>query len=345
MHVETLRPEPAVDIGDVSVFRAENFPRSTQTPWLDRPDWRERVDSLRRDGVLDEQQAGWCTQWAEHGYLVIPGMFAPDRLDAAWRSYEILIERGALVPLSDYGVGSENPLPGRVLNSHLAVAEFDSILRDERSLALVSLLLGVAPLPFQTISGHKGSQQRAHSDSIHMTTYPQGYLVANWIAFEDIAPDSGPLEYYPGSHRLPYLYSRECGIGLDESRQGYAAYQAKYESNVQRRIVEHGLKPAYFHARKGDVLYWHANLLHGGSRIANQASSRRALVCHYFAQGCVCYHDYTGTPSYLTEIPFLQRHQFDEQTYLRLNPDVAAAGIDAYEHYVKFGFKEKRAVR
>ena len=68
------------------------------------------------------------------------------------------------------------------------------------------------PAPFQTITSHKGSQQQEHSDSIHMTTYPIGYLTAAWVAFEDIHPDSGPLVYYPKSHRLPYIFSRDVGI-------------------------------------------------------------------------------------------------------------------------------------
>ena len=58
---------------------------------------------------------------------------------------------------------------------------------------------------------HKGSQQGAHSDSIHMTTYPIGYLSAAWIAFEDIHPDSGPQLFYPGSHRLE---GRENGANV-----------------------------------------------------------------------------------------------------------------------------------
>jgi len=44
-----------------------------------------------------------------------------------------------------------------------------------------------------------------------MTTYPEGYLVGAWVAVEDIHPDSGPLVYYPGSHRLPYYLSKEVG--------------------------------------------------------------------------------------------------------------------------------------
>lgn len=343
MLTKPLRLEPPLDIRDIRIFRAENFPESGQGPWLDQPDWRERITQRLRDGELDAAQAEICRHWAEQGYLILPGMFDADRLDQAWREYEDAIASKLVTTMEDYGSSGDHP--GRTLTPHLQVAAFDALLRDAKAVNLVSMLLGATALPFQTIAGHNGSQQKAHSDSIHMTTYPEGNLIANWIAFEDIAPDSGPLVYYPGSHLLPYVYSRECKISLEEGRAGYAAYHEKYESHVQRQIVENSLVPHYFHARKGDVLFWHANLLHGGSPIRNLASSRRALVCHYFAQGCVCYHDYTGTPSYLTEIPKLERHHFSAEDYLRLNPDVAAAGVDPFKHYLEFGYKEKRRVR
>ncbi len=37
--------------------------------------------------------------------------------------------------------------------------------------------------------------------------------------------------------------------------------------------------------------------------------------------------------------------EFDEQAYLKLNPDVARAGVDPVEHYVRHGHKEGRAYR
>lgn len=99
-----------------------------------------------------------------------------------------------------------------------------------------------------------------------MTTYPLGYLAAAWIAFEDIHADSGPLEFYPGSHRLPYIFSHDLQISVEDMKnEGYATYRARYEPLVQRLIGGHGLRPEYFEGRKGDVLIWHANLLHGGS--------------------------------------------------------------------------------
>jgi hypothetical protein len=168
----------------------------------------------------------------------------------------------------------------------------DEMLFEPRMSRLVSLLLGAPAEPFQTIVGHKSSRQLEHSDSIHMSTYPLGYLAANWIAYEDAHPDAGPLVYYPGSHRLPYLLSEELGIPAETD---YASYHRLYEPAVQDLIRTQGLSPRYFLPKKGDVLIWHANLLHGGSPVKDPKLTRKALVCHFFARGAVCYHDLTGT--------------------------------------------------
>ncbi len=59
------------------------------------------------------------------------------------------------------------------------------------------------------------------------------------------------------------------------------------------------LEPRFFLAKAGDVLFWHANLIHGGSPRKDLRLSRKALVCHYFAEGVVTYHDLSGNPSRL----------------------------------------------
>lgn len=116
-------------------------------------------------------------------------------------------------------------------------------MRHPKILRWIHLLMDRPPAPFQTITCHKGSQQGVHSDSIHMTTYPLGYLTAAWIAFEDIHPDSGPLVYYPGSHRLPYLFSRDLGIDENNFREsGYKAYVELYEPRIQAIIRERELQ-------------------------------------------------------------------------------------------------------
>jgi hypothetical protein len=292
-------PERPVPAGRVT-FRAAELPDAGPVPWLDRPDAGAAIERELRAGRIGEREAALARGWARDGFVVLERHFAPERLDAAWSAYEAALERGAVIP--DAPPGPDDPLPGRTLNPHFAVPEVEALLRDPALVEIVSMLLGAEALPFQTILGHKGSEQSAHSDAIHMTTYPLGYLAAAWTAFEDISAESGPVVYYPGSHRLPYVFSEEIGLTPDEFRErGYVPYHERYEPRIAELITAHGLEPRYFTPRKGDVLMWHANMLHGGSPRARAGLSRRALVCHYVARGCMTYHDLTASPSYLYE--------------------------------------------
>lgn len=293
----TVEADVPVDIGCIKVFRAESFPESGPSPWLDQPDALEIIDRRVARREISPKQAEICRHWEKHGYYVLRGAIDPDTIDEAWRAYEAAIARGDLT-LAPEKAAADDPHPGRYLNPHLKVEELDFLLKHPVLMNFSSMVLGRPAIPFQTISSHKGSQQSEHSDSIHMTTYPLGYLAACWVAMEDIHAEAGPLVYYPGTHRLPYLFSHDVGISTDDFRErGYGAYVERYEPAIKHEIAEHGAKPEYFTARKGDVLFWHANLLHGGSARADMQRSRKALVHHYFAEGCVCYHDLSASTS------------------------------------------------
>ena len=286
--------ETPVDLNNVKSYCIEEFPQCGPCPWLDSPDALEQIAARERAGELSAEEADVCRKWVRDGYVIIKGLFDHDYIDAAWAAYEKAVEDG-LVKVEAEKVSDDDPYLGRFLNPHLAVPEFGRLLHHPSMVKWIALLTGREPVPFQTISSFKGSQQGVHSDTIHMTTYPLGYLTATWVAMEDIHPDSGPLVYYPGSHRLPYLSARAVGIAPGEFQtRGYAPYTEKYEPAIRELIRKHDLKPAYFSAQQGDILIWHANLLHGGSLRNNLQLSRKAVVCHYFVKGAVCYHDLAG---------------------------------------------------
>jgi hypothetical protein len=289
--------EHAVDISGLHSLRARNFPYSGPYPWLDQPDALDRIDEKFSSGELTEYEAGQCRYWVERGYIILPGLIDPGTLDAVWAAYDKAVASGAIVLPPEPACDGDS-YPGRSLDPHLKLQAFCEILRHERMLHWTRLLMDREPKPFQTIAGHKGSQQGAHSDSIHMTTYPIGYLTAAWVAFEDIHPDCGPLEYYPGSHRLPYLFADDVGITEQDFRErGYAGYHERYEPRIRELVKENKIEPHYFTAKKGDVLIWHSNLIHGGSPRRNMQLSRRAVVCHYFVEGAFAYHDLSAMES------------------------------------------------
>jgi hypothetical protein len=288
---QPVRPQAPVDLAALPIYRASRFPAAGPAPWLDRHDAEESIARRLAAGEITEEEAGLCRKWAADGYLILPGFYDTARLDDTWAAYEAAIADGRITP-PDEPFHEGDTRPGRVANVHFDVREMDEMLFEPRMGRLMSLLLGAPARPFQTIVGHKSSRQLEHSDSIHMSTYPLGYLAANWIAYEDAHPDAGPLVYYPGSHRLPYLLSEELGIPVESD---YAGYHRLYEPAVQALIRERGLQAKHFLPNKGDVLLWHANLLHGGSPVKDPTRTRKALVCHFFAEGAVCYHDLTGT--------------------------------------------------
>jgi len=285
-----------ISFSRISEFRNESFPRSGPLCWLDETDAFRSVDEKHARGDIDAEEVDACRKWIVDGYWVARGLLDDATLDACWNAYEKALSNNIL---ERPGLGPGG-FPERTLDPHLRVAEIRDLMRHENLLRYTDLFFGRRTNPFQTIMGHAGSEQRAHSDAIHMTTYPLGYLVAAWIAFEDIHPDSGPLLYFPKSHRLPYVLSAEAGIAERAFKEmGYGVYSERYEPLIHSFCTRYGFQRKLFHARKGDVLFWHANLVHGGSPRVDRTLSRKALVCHYFAAGAVTYHDLSGNPSSL----------------------------------------------
>jgi hypothetical protein len=289
--------EQAVKISRLPSFRAEHFPYSGPYPWLDHDDALEQIESRLGRNEMSEHEAELCRCWTANGYVILNNLIEERILDDVWGSYEKAIGSGKIT-LPPEPAGDNDPYPGRYLNPHRKIGVFCQILKHPELLRAIHLLMERQPKTLQTIAAHKGSQQGAHSDSIHMTTYPLGYLTAAWIAFEDIHPDCGPLVYYPGSHRLPYVFSKDVGITEEDfKKHGYASYHDRYEPYIRRLVERHGIEPHYFHAKKGDVLIWHANLIHGGSTRRNLALSRRSVVCHFFVKNAFVYHDLAAAKS------------------------------------------------
>lgn len=280
-----------VDFTKLSRYTADSFPESGPLPWTDRPTFAQDLARMKAEGKISAETSKLIEHYAEDGYVVLEKFFSDNVLDEVWANYERLVYDGK-VPVETYQKESGDLYLGRCLNPHFQVPKLKVLTHDKRLVDLISIFMGVRAIPFQTITGFAGSQQLPHSDAIHMTTYPPGYLSAAWIAFEDIHPDSGPLVYFPGSHKLPYLMSHH--LEDDEVDLAYKRnrwYNDVYEKEIQRLITEHNLQPKYFSCRKGDVLVWHANLIHGGSPRNDMSLSRKALVSHYFGENTFCYGD------------------------------------------------------
>jgi ectoine hydroxylase-related dioxygenase (phytanoyl-CoA dioxygenase family) len=211
------------------------------------------------------------------GYLVIDDVAGGETLDAIVAELD---SRFGKPPYEEAGVRFfRNRIQDawRISDSVKALAlspAVHGLLRD---------LYGRRPLPFQTINFLKGTQQGAHSDAIHFSSMPEGFMCGVWVALEDMDMDNGPLVYYPGTHKLPYL--RPSDFGVEAKWENYPSY----EDYVTDLIEREGLEPRYGTIKKGQAIVWAANLLHGGAPQKDRSRTRLSQVTHYFFEGCKYY--------------------------------------------------------
>lgn len=232
-------------------FESPFFERELAESDLD-PEARELVRSYSRDGfaVLDLRSPEF-DRIAEriHEALDAAHTSGPNRIQDAWRHVPEVRELAA------------SALVRRTLRT----------------------LYGRRPIPFQTLNFRRGTEQRTHSDMVHFNSMPPRFMAGVWIALEDIGPDSGPLHYYPGSHRLAEYLPHD--IALSESASVPARYQ-EYEAFLAHLLESSGLRKEVVRPKKGEAFIWAANLLHGGEPIADSSSTRRSQVTHYYFEGC-----------------------------------------------------------
>lgn len=224
--------------------------------------------------------------WSEKGYAILKGFFSADEVAAINAEVDRLIANRQ----AKWGVGN------RIM---FAIHQSDLLRRtatQPQLMQVLKLLMGKEVELFQSINFIEASQQKTHSDSIHMATYPYGNLIAAWIALEEVDATNGPLHYYPGSHRLPYLMNADFGNEGTAWMLGNKPYK-EYERKVAEVVAAHGLEKEVFLAGPGDVFIWHANLLHGGEPLADPRRTRKSMVMHYYGADAVCFHELTQRPS------------------------------------------------
>jgi hypothetical protein len=248
-------------------------------------------------------------------------------------------------------------------------------------LSLLETLYGRKSFPFQSLNFPVGTQQHYHSDSLHFSSMPERFMCGVWVALEDIDEDQGPLIYFPGSHKWPIYTGEHIGHTY---MSDFGTYQARYEGVWTQLVEAAGLPAKRFSAKKGQALIWAANLLHGGDIHRDKSKTRWSQVTHYFFKDCAYYtpmhtdlalgivsfrepyniltrgtekNFYNSIPIpddvVLAASPAHDRHSwarkmptdFDPETYLELNPDVRAAKVDPYRHFLVHGIGERRRYR
>lgn len=239
-------PEVGVSTGAAS---------TQERPWFELPDagWRKHVEAEESPDIKAA-----AADYREKGYLIRDFDLSDSELDeAAAFTRSIRGERIQDAWLINHAV--------RGLAASKAIMSF------------LDRLYRRSSFPFQTLNFARGSRQASHSDAFHFNSRPAGFMCGVWIALEDIHADSGPLHYYPGSHRLPVLTNAD--LAANQEKVGY-------EALVAAVVEREGLQQETALVRRGQAFIWAANLLHGGTPIRDPGRTRLSQVTHYYFHGC-----------------------------------------------------------
>jgi hypothetical protein len=280
----------------------------TDLPWLDQPDAPSRV--AERSGEFSEAEREALQTWIRDGAVLIEGAVPCRDIDSMQDELEEQLWR-ARTPRAGWTVYDLQRTPGDAPRAYtheeiLSWPESDRLAARDRSnwrvcemfhlsdsarriasdpqiSRLVDIILGAPAAVRYSINFWNGSQQALHQDLAVFAIVPLSRLVGVWIACEDIDPHSGPLIYYPGSHR----------VGLWEGFWNYPQTMLRtaskpdtdaYNAYVQRRANEFDRKELI--VRKGDALIWHSNLIHGGALVVDRARTRKSFVLHSVVESC-----------------------------------------------------------
>jgi phytanoyl-CoA hydroxylase len=287
-----------------------------KAPWFEHAGASSKAGEMaRRHGLGDEGEA-WLRKWIEDGYFVVDRAIEPAKLARYAEDFGRLWWLDQPVPglvISDVTIAGEHHvhIPHAKLlayseaerreadrRSNWRVGEFyqssaaaRAVYQDERLKRICSAILGQRALPQFSLSFSKGSQQGLHQDTCVFHVWPRNALVGVWIAAEKIAPDSGPLEYYPGSHREP-LFPAFVNYPQTQRRTAPADVAQAYDRYVGE-IASRYPRKTYL-PEAGDALFWHGMLIHGGAAVENPAATRKSMVIHYLPKGANRGHQVEG---------------------------------------------------
>jgi len=273
-----------------SVSCPENARVNPGLIWVDESSAADAIASQVAAGEMTTDEAANLRKFANDGYCILTIDFTAadaaefDReVDRLWREKPPNIAFAYDSPPLRFSAADESRQRRPRYRIHDIHSRFELAKRLYLEPLLhryASLILGERAVATQSLFFEFGSQQVLHRDSIVVPTPKFGELVAAWIALEDIDPQSGALAYVPGSQKIPFYEFAPGEYMFDGRRMGdreAGAAMAFHDEECKRR----GLEPKLFLARRGQVLFWHSALLHGGGPVGNERLTRKSLVVHY----------------------------------------------------------------
>jgi ectoine hydroxylase-related dioxygenase (phytanoyl-CoA dioxygenase family) len=254
---------------------------------------RTTLKTWLKSATITRQEKKMIENWERDGFIILKNFF--DQTDLS------LFEQDLNFRLANRATAAGNitidVLEGEFIGQRLKLAEAPAstlnvayklndlylesnacrtLNLNQKLCRILALLLDDEPLVINSLSFQKGSQQPHHFDTYYMPPIAKDMMAVTSICLEDQSVETGPLSYYPKSHKIPpYVFSHGGIHAIPEEMEQAKQY-------IQSELEERHLQPETFIGKAGDVFIWHAQLYHGGLPILNHEVTRKTLVTHYW---------------------------------------------------------------
>ena len=255
--------------------------------WVDETDAHEQI-AVRAGG--DELLERIGRDLIDVGFTVIPGRHSVELIEAAHTDYYRYLDDHSE---DSSGHRDTEGRHHRLTNFHVYSDAAMRIAKNEDVMRLLDFLFGRRAAVYTSLTFQYSTMQALHRDAPYFHTFPPSMFFGVWTAFEDIHPDSGPLSYVPGSHRLEIdqvkLY-REALERTGDPEQAHREALSEYQRQVTVRGEAMGPRE-YAVLKRGDVAIWHGQLIHGGSPSRRPELTRHSMVVHCCPEDVFVYQD------------------------------------------------------
>lgn len=263
-------------------------------PWIDRQD--ADIDDYcktHREDTFDLKQK--LKDWQSDGVVIFEDAIDPAEINCFQADLNQLIEEPSHFDLEIDLAGNRNPISQfsseqlkaydklKFNNIHYISPAARKLILSKPIVNFLRHIFQDTPCAMQTLCFNKGSQQPVHADFAFVHNQKDiSFMAASWIPLENIHENSGPLAYYPGTHQVTNFGFYDFGSGEIILTDGKNLMSAQEFSDwLLSGIAKGDYERRVFLPKKGDVLIWHAALLHEGTKILDTTKTRKSLVTHY----------------------------------------------------------------
>jgi ectoine hydroxylase-related dioxygenase (phytanoyl-CoA dioxygenase family) len=239
------------------------------TPWIESPFF----EKLLEESNLDDFQKNQARFYNENGYLIIKNAISKE------------MAQKVVDELQNEFPAKQGQEPLRHQDLWIKYESVKNVVIHQPILDTLKRLYGRESVPFQSLNFKFGTQQRAHSDSIHFSCLPARFMCGVWVALEPTDSQNGPLFYYPKSHKLQEYNYYDIGIKAHDNAMHYQ----EYETFMENLMATYGFQREELYIEQGDALVWSSNIIHGGTPIKTEGRTRWSQVTHYYFEDCIYY--------------------------------------------------------